>query len=192
MICFCYPDCTPHVAVLTWSKFWMSLKRAAPHLCPGCSLRCMQRSVQLHGGSRARGNLALPICMLPGAPCSSWEMGLADQAPGCPHPSPAAPRFPQHWLAEMGKVLDRKCFKKHRSSLLPWGAARDPASQLTQAVSEKDLFSRSVETSGSGCSPGAGSAWAHVRLCACCSSRYPAACALLLAPRSRQYRLQQT
>lgn len=104
----------------------MPLKRAAPHLrpcllVPSCSLGWMQRSVQLRGGSRARGNLAVPACMLPGAP---WEMGPADRAWGSHHPLPAAPLFLQPWLAETGKVLDGQCFKKHGSSLLHWGAAR--------------------------------------------------------------------
>lgn len=123
----------------------MPLKRAAPHLrpcllLPSCSLGWMQRSVQLRGGSRARGNLAVPVCTLPGAP---WEMGPADRTWGSHHPLPAAPLFLQPWLAEMGKVLDSQCFKEHGLSLLhPPGTQQ--STKLVWACSSHRLWAGRV------------------------------------------------
>lgn len=179
----------------------MPLKRAAPHLrpcllLPSCSLGWMQRSVQLRGGSRARGNLAVPVCMLP----ERWgrQTGHEDAITrSLQHPcfcSPDRQRWGRCWAANALKSTVRPCC----TGVQP-GPPRDPAKhqacvglQLAQAVSRKGFFSRSAETSGSGCSPGAGWLWAHVRLCARCCFWYPAARALLLAPSSGQYRLQQT
>jgi len=88
MICFCYPDCTP-------LRGWFNLVQvlnvpensssSAPSLFDH-SLGWTQRSVQLCGGSRARGNLALPVCVLPAVPEKrGWQTRHEDPTT---HPMP--------------------------------------------------------------------------------------------------------
>lgn len=202
MICSCYPDCAP---VRGCFKLVQVLNAPEKSSSPPLSLlarppRCECRCSCMVGAEPEETSLSPSACSLV-HPVAPERWGWQTKAWGSHHPPPAAPPFLQQQPAEMGKVLESKCFKNHGSSLPCRGAPRaprDPANhqacvglQLAQAASGKGLFSRSVETSGSGCSPGAGSAWAHVRLCACCSSWYPAARALSLAPSSGQYRPQQ-
>lgn len=125
------------VAVLSRSKFWTPLKRAAPRLCP-----CL-----LVPGSKGQCSCTV------GAEPEETSLSL----PACSLVHPAAPER-WGWQSRHEDPITHFCssswqrWGRHRR----WGTARtarDPANhqacvglQLAQAASGKGLFSRSVET----------------------------------------------